>query len=239
MKTRIVIGVSLIVVVLTIANLFASHVQQATGAPAQLPAGSGGPPLSNPLRVALLKWYGANTATEFPAGPAPVGVAFDGANIWIANYGASTLTKLRANDGAALGTFVSGNAPAGVTFDGANMWVTNSTDSTVSKVRASDGKVLGTFPLPGVVPWWMTFDGAALGWGSPTQTRTKEMDDRVAARFPPPGVCQKRRFDRASKQQDLRGTTFWELGVPERHGFRTASHCRIVANLERIVAAVS
>jgi DNA-binding beta-propeller fold protein YncE len=163
MKSRIVIGVSLIVVVLAMANLFVSHAQQAVGVSAAPPAGNGAPPLLNPLKVALLKWYNANVVpTEFPAGPNPVGVAFDGANIWIANYGASTVTKLRASDGQPLGSFHSGNAAAGVTFDGADIWVTNSTDNTVSKLRASDGKLLGTFPLPGVVPWWMTFDGANI-----------------------------------------------------------------------------
>jgi DNA-binding beta-propeller fold protein YncE len=162
MKIRIVVGVSVIVLILVMANLFVSHAQQAAGEPAP-PAGNGAPPLLNPLKVALLKWYNANVVpTEFPAGPNPVGVAFDGTNIWIANYGASTVTKLRANDGAALGAFATGNAPAGVTFDGASVWVTNSADNTVSKVRASDGKNLGTFPLPGVIPWWMTFDGASI-----------------------------------------------------------------------------
>src|SRR5580704_2718862 len=108
MKTRIVIGVSLIVVVLAMANLFVSHAQQAPGATALL-AGNGAPPLSNPLKVALLQWYNANTVpTEFPSGPKPVGGACDGANIWIANYGANTVTKLRASDGASLGAFVTG-----------------------------------------------------------------------------------------------------------------------------------
>src|SRR5579863_8006461 len=155
---RILVGFSLLLLVLTLASFIDGQTQNAGE-----PTGSGAPPLSNPLKVALLKWYNANTVpTEFPAGPNPVGVAFDGANIWIANYGASTVTKVRANDGAALGAFATGNAPAGVTFDGASVWVTNSADNTVSKVRASDGKVLGTFPLPGVIPWWMTFDGANI-----------------------------------------------------------------------------
>jgi hypothetical protein len=163
---KIALGMALVLIVLTLASLIAGQAQQAAAGPA-MPSANGAPPLSNPLKVALLKWYKANTVpTEFPAGPNPVGVAFDGANIWIANYGASTVTRLRASDGAPLGTISTGNAPAGVAYDGANMWVSNSTDATVSKVRASDGKVLGTFSLPGVVPWWMTFDGANI-WCRP------------------------------------------------------------------------
>ena len=40
-----------------------------------------------------------------PALPhAAYGVAFDGANIWIAKYGSDNMTKLRASDGALLAT---------------------------------------------------------------------------------------------------------------------------------------
>jgi len=36
------------------------------------------------------------------------GVAFDGANIWVTNYGSNSVTKLRASDGSTLGTFTVG-----------------------------------------------------------------------------------------------------------------------------------
>ena len=52
-------------------------------------------------------------------------MAFDGANIWVANPLLNTVTKLRASDGAALGTFPAGPFPYGVAFDGANIWVVN------------------------------------------------------------------------------------------------------------------
>ncbi|MGZ6238012.1 MAG: YncE family protein, partial [Syntrophales bacterium] len=75
------------------------------------------PAAPNPLQVALLRWYGANTAgNSFPVGNFPVGVAFDGASIWVTNYGDATVTKLRANDGSNLGTFPVGNSPNGVVF---------------------------------------------------------------------------------------------------------------------------
>ena len=42
----------------------------------------------NPLKIALLKWYQANTTTSFAVGKKknshPYGVAFDGQSIWIA-----------------------------------------------------------------------------------------------------------------------------------------------------------
>ncbi|MGH9340594.1 MAG: hypothetical protein ACRD1R_13625 [Acidobacteriota bacterium] len=49
----------------------------------------------NPLRVALLRWYEAieTLATDFEVGAGPVGVAFDGANIWVVNFGSGTVSK--------------------------------------------------------------------------------------------------------------------------------------------------
>ena len=65
----------------------------------------------NPLQIAILHWYDANLTTSFATGPvgcSPGGVAFDGASIWVANGDCGTATKLRASDGALLGTFTLG-----------------------------------------------------------------------------------------------------------------------------------
>jgi YVTN family beta-propeller protein len=112
----------------------------------------------NPLKIALLKWYLFETTTSAPVGSQPYGVCFDGANIWTANFGDNTVTKVNANTGEVLGTFKVGAQPYGVTFDGSNIWASNQADGTVTKLRASDGKVLGTFPV-GRFPGWLAFDG--------------------------------------------------------------------------------
>jgi YVTN family beta-propeller protein len=67
-------------------------------------------------------------------GIAPFGLSFDGANIWVANNGSNTVTKVRTSSGAVLGTFSVGAAPRGVAFDGANVWVANFGSTTVSKL---------------------------------------------------------------------------------------------------------
>ncbi|HXM23785.1 MAG TPA: hypothetical protein VN948_21180, partial [Terriglobales bacterium] len=118
---RVVIGICLVLVMVAGASLIPGRAQEASTPGRQVPA-NGAPP-ANPLKVALLKWYRANTTTGFSVGSQPYGVAFDGANIWTANFGDGTVTKLRANDGEVLGTFKVGGVPYGVTFDGANMWV--------------------------------------------------------------------------------------------------------------------
>ena len=42
-------------------------------------------------------------AAAFDVGKFPIGVVSDGTNMWVANGGSNTVTKLRASDGAVLG----------------------------------------------------------------------------------------------------------------------------------------
>jgi DNA-binding beta-propeller fold protein YncE len=78
------------------------------------------------------------------AGANPAGSTFDASNIWVANYGANTVTKLRGVDGVNLGTFNVGTKPIAIAFDGACIWVGNCGSNTVSKLHASDGSLVGT-----------------------------------------------------------------------------------------------
>src|SRR5271168_4109331 len=148
---RIVIGICSALIV-TGASLISGRAQntpnRASSAPPTHNYAEG-----NPLKIALLKWYQANLTTSFTVGQQPYGVAFDGANIWTANSGDGTVTKLRAVDGSVQGTFTVGDTPYGVAFDGANIWVSNYSDNTVTKLRARDGGTLGTFPV-GHGPFW-------------------------------------------------------------------------------------
>jgi hypothetical protein len=155
------------------------------------PAGSGGLAI-NPLQVALLKWASYSGLT-FPVGIKPDGIAFDGANVWVANGGGNTVTKLRASDGVTLGTFTVGDNPFGIAFDGANLWVANSTG--VTKLRASDGSNLGTFSV-GASPLGVACDGPNIwvaSFGNGTVTKLRASDGTplgtFAIPFPPFGVA--------------------------------------------------
>jgi DNA-binding beta-propeller fold protein YncE len=61
-------------------------------------------------------------------------VVFDGLHVWVANTLSNNVTKLRASDGANLGTFAVGTAPENLAFDGANIWVSNSASNALSKL---------------------------------------------------------------------------------------------------------
>jgi DNA-binding beta-propeller fold protein YncE len=58
----------------------------------------------------------------FNVGAYPLGIAFDGANIWVASGKGSSVTELRASDCANLGTLNVGEGPRAIVFDGANTW---------------------------------------------------------------------------------------------------------------------
>jgi hypothetical protein len=63
----------------------------------------------------------------FSVGAGPEGIAFDGTNMWVANYGDDTVTKLSPT-GATLGTYA---VPGGnIAFDGCHMWAVNGSDGT-------------------------------------------------------------------------------------------------------------
>lgn len=59
----------------------------------------------------------------FPTQAGPNNIAFDGANLWVANGGSHSVTLLRACDGAQVGVFATGGPPLGLAFDGINVWV--------------------------------------------------------------------------------------------------------------------
>jgi hypothetical protein len=141
--------------------------------PVRGPQGSAGASL-NPLQIATLRWYECSqNGQTFPVGAhpyAPYGIAFDGGNIWVANWTSNNVTKLRASDGANLGTYSVGINPYGVAFDGANIWVTIYGSHNVTKLRASDGANLGTYSV-GSYPTGVAFDGANI-WVANTAGNT-------------------------------------------------------------------
>jgi hypothetical protein len=127
----------------------------------------------NPMQIALLRWYEANqTGIAYGVGQYPWGVAFDGANIWVANSFSQTVTKLRTSDGAVLGTYPVGTNACSVAFDGLNIWVTNPNANSVTKLRASDGALQGTYNVN--CPQGVVFDGASVWVANvPNNTVTK------------------------------------------------------------------
>jgi hypothetical protein len=206
-----------------------SEAQTTKSAPASRPPIGVTTSTQNPLQVAILHWYDANLTTQFTTGTAPNGVAFDGSSIWVANNGSNNVTKLRASDGAALGTFAAGTFPAGVVFDGTNIWVANNGSNNLTKMSTS-GTVLGTFAV-GINPAGIAFDGTNIwvgNFGSNNVTKLS-LSGTVLGTFPagsgPSGVA----YDGGNIWvTDFQGGTVTKLkastGAPPRyfHGWKGA-----------------
>ncbi len=133
----------------------------------QGPSGEAGPPGPagsglDPMLVATLRWsrlprsYG-----DFVAGSTPIGIAFDGTDIWVTNIGSNSVMKLRGTDGVLLGGVGGLLSPNGIAFDGANMWIACSASNSVRKIRASDFAELGSFSV-GSGPSGVAFDGTNI-----------------------------------------------------------------------------
>lgn len=188
---RMLIGISLLLATVAGVGVVSSRSQDGSDPQSADNAGplthnwAGG----NPLKIALLKWYQANLTTSFPTPEDPWGVVFDGENIWMCTNatGPDKVVKLRASDGANLGTFDVGFGAMGMAFDGANVWVANSLSNTVTKLRASDGKVLGNFKTGGESPWFLAFDGKNI-WvtneGNEILSELSAADGSVIATYP-------------------------------------------------------
>lgn len=101
---------------------------------------------------------GVNTVSGFGV---PIGILYDGANVWVSDGGASKLFKLDSN-GAIIQT-VNQSDPRFPVFDGTNIWVPNFGSNVVTVVRASTGAVLATLTGNGLNgPFTAAFDGEPI-----------------------------------------------------------------------------
>jgi len=94
-------------------------------------------------------------------GRSPVGIAFDGLNLWIANHLEGTITKVDPVTRAPLATILVGAGPRGVVFDGHHIWVTNYWAGSVSKINVRSDAVSATVVVGGN-PAEAAFDGSSL-----------------------------------------------------------------------------
>jgi hypothetical protein len=139
------------------------------------PQGAQGPPGSGGLnihRIAQLRWYPVNLATEdinlaASSGPgslgAPRGMAFDGDSLWVALYSGRVSRVPVANSGVLSGDYSAGTNPVAVAFDGQFVWVANFGSANVSKLRRTGAKV-NDYPV-GPEPTAVAFDGASIWVG--------------------------------------------------------------------------
>ena len=92
----------------------------------------------------VLAATGAVTGT-YAVGSRPGGIASDGTNIWVADFGSSNVTKMLAATGEIIGTYPLGGISYCLAYDGSNIWVSRG-DSLV-RLSASTGAITGIFSM--------------------------------------------------------------------------------------------
>jgi hypothetical protein len=105
---------------------------------------------------------GTVTVAASNLGNDPVGIAFDGANLWTTNAsGSVSIITPQATPPYAATTVSTGfSNPQGILFDGAHIWITDRTAGTLLKLGVG-GAVLQTIPV-GAMPGTPVFDGANI-----------------------------------------------------------------------------
>jgi hypothetical protein len=93
-------------------------------------------------------------------GNQPTGIAFDGTNIWTANFGGS-VSIITPQSPYTVTTVTTGfNGPTGILYDGAHIWVTDHSAGTLLKLGPT-GTVIQTVTV-GVGPQFPVFDGVNI-----------------------------------------------------------------------------
>ena len=91
------------------------------------------------------------------------GIVSDGTNMWVANTGNDSVTRINE----AVGTITdyalpAGTMPNGIAFDGHNIWTADG-DGTITKINSSGGLILGTYTIGSdVIPESIAYDGTDM-----------------------------------------------------------------------------
>ena len=157
-------------------SLYLIDPTQPVGAVTTLPFSLGAFPFSitfDGLRIWTANPQGGSVSLVILAGPgivntvtagftSPIGILYDGNNVWVTDDGPGTLLKLDSTGGI-IQTVTVGTHPRYPVFDGTNIWVPNFGPSTVTVVRASTGAVLATLAGNGLNgPASAAFDGERI-----------------------------------------------------------------------------
>jgi hypothetical protein len=106
---------------------------------------------------------GAVTVAASSLGVSPLGLAFDGTNLWTANFGPSGSVSIISAQSpyTVINTLTGGfDGPSGIVYDGANIWVTDASAGTLLKLDGA-GNIVQTVSV-GSTPTSPGFDGANI-----------------------------------------------------------------------------
>ena len=129
------------------------------------------------------RWSISNT----PVGTSPVGVLFDGTNIWVADENSNDIYKIMASTGAVLQIYPGGHGAQYLAYDtvNGNVWITNPGDNNVTVINTSSGNLV-SYPS-GNSPDGIVFDGSNMwvaNFSPATVTKMRAADGVILQTIP-------------------------------------------------------
>jgi DNA-binding beta-propeller fold protein YncE len=120
-------------------------------------------------------------------GMSPVGVLFDGTNIWVADENGEDIYKILASTGTVLRVYRGGHGAQYLAYDNVrnNVWVTNPGSNNVTVINATTGKLV-TY-ASGNNPDGIVFDGTSMwvaNYAPATVTRIRASDGAILKTIP-------------------------------------------------------
>jgi YVTN family beta-propeller protein len=110
--------------------------------------GSSGPVVAGPNTVAVIDSKTNRLVARVPVGEHPVGIAYRGGDVWVANTNSNTLSRIDPET-RGVETIGLGAPPTDVVFAGGSVWTGNGSDGTLSEISPVLGKVVGEIDLAG------------------------------------------------------------------------------------------
>jgi len=128
--------------------------------------------------VSLLLSFPGQVVTEFDTPCSfPVGLTFDGKNLWLSDYKADALICIDPGTGKSLRQIPSpGFWPAGLAWDGSYLWNVDSKQKKIFKVDPKDGGILFVVDSPTANPEGLTWDGQTLWVSDPRAKKINRID---------------------------------------------------------------
>ena len=99
-------------------------------------------------QIAMLAWHNdPGKAATIEVGSNPSGVASDGTNIFVTNYGDGNVSVIDPTTNTVTTTITVGIGPIGMAYDGTNIYVTNLESSNVSVIDPTTNTVTATITV--------------------------------------------------------------------------------------------
>ena len=115
----------------------------------------------------VIKLSSSCAPTYYSVAGGPVGIVFDGTNLWTANQTGNSISRINLS-GTVTGTYALGYTPWWIAYDGANVWTTDPAVGKVNKMSTSSPYTLSSYQTCGSAsshPLGLAFDGAHMWVG--------------------------------------------------------------------------